>query len=151
MRKAIALLLCLAVTASCQAVPASPPLLTPVPPTVTGISPTAPTLTPLPSPLPAPSGTPRQRPGQRYAAAFGVDYGRPEQYLAQGRASGTFLSRCSSPASGCSLTPRTTGTSRLATTRQTRLSRCGAASPVRRQKRLDSTCCAWESTQKLGS
>jgi hypothetical protein len=34
--------------------------------------------------MPAPSGTPRQRPGQQYAAAFGVDYGKPEQYLAPG-------------------------------------------------------------------
>lgn len=34
--------------------------------------------------MPGPSGTPRQMPGQHYSAAFGIDYGHPEKYLAPG-------------------------------------------------------------------
>ena len=87
-------LLIVAFTVACaSAPPTAPPTFPPMPippPTNTR----APTLTPSPQPTAtsAPSPTPTMLPtrtptftaSQRYQSAFGIDYGHPEKYLAQG-------------------------------------------------------------------
>ena len=89
----LVLLFCLAAfSVGCaSAAPTAPPTLPPQPtytplPTYTPY----PTQTPLPpptqtaTPLPTPSRTPTLTASQRYQSAFGIDYGHPEKYLAQG-------------------------------------------------------------------
>ena len=84
----VIMLLPMALSIACASVSlTAPPTLTPQP-TYTPLSPytPSPTFTPLPrpTPIPTPSRAPTEIPTKRYSIRFGIDYGHPEKYLAQG-------------------------------------------------------------------
>ena len=84
----VIMLLPMALSIACASVSlTAPPTLTPQP-TYTPLSTytPSPTFTPLPrpTPIPTPSRAPTEIPTKRYSIRFGIDYGHPEKYLAQG-------------------------------------------------------------------
>jgi hypothetical protein len=84
----VIMLLPMALSIACASVSlTAPPTLTPQS-TYTPLSTStpSPTFTPLPrpTPIPTPSRAPTEIPTKRYSIGFGIDYGHPEKYLAQG-------------------------------------------------------------------
>ncbi|MEW5719221.1 MAG: hypothetical protein AB1817_11370 [Chloroflexota bacterium] len=90
----LGLMFCLiAFLVACASASPTAPLPTPPPQPTYTLLPTytpPPTQTPLPqptqtlTPAPMPSRTPTLTASARYQSAFGIDYGAPEKYLAQG-------------------------------------------------------------------
>ena len=64
--------------------PATPTITRTNTPTLTATSLPSPTPTPTSTPTFVPSRTPTEPASKRYSSAFGIDYGQPEKYLAQG-------------------------------------------------------------------